>query len=106
MEKCTAHDLLTDTVQGLRENQKETYTLIRTLTADVAKNTQEMSNSITELSAWRESFEQRQEEKHLELKFLIKSTTCKKWTPQNTIALIGALFGGGGVATVLVLFLR
>ena len=106
MEKCTAHDLLIDTVQGLRENQKETYTLIRTLTADVAKNTQEMSNSITELSSWRESFEQRQDEKHNELKNMLKSMAGKRWTPQNTVALIGALFGGGGVATVLILFVR
>ena len=28
MEQCTAHGLVIETVQGLRENQKETYTLM------------------------------------------------------------------------------
>ena len=104
MEQCSAHGLVIETVQGLRENQKETYTLIRNLTADVAENNKEASNTLTEIKAWRESFEARQDERHEELKAIVRQLKPNKWTPQNIIALIGALCGGGGLATIIILF--
>jgi hypothetical protein len=106
MEQCTAHGLLVDTVQGLRENQKETYMLIRDLTAEVAENNREASNTLTELKSWRESFETKQDERHEELKNIVRQLKPKKWTPQSIVGLVGAIFGGGGIATVLIFFIK
>lgn len=104
METCAAHGLLVETVQGLRDNQKDTYNLIRTLTKEVESNNLEASKTLTELKSWRETFEEKQDARHDELKNLLKSIKPKKWTPQNIIALIGALCGGGGLATIIILF--
>jgi septal ring factor EnvC (AmiA/AmiB activator) len=106
MEQCTAHGLVIETVQGLRENQKETYSLIRNLTAEVAENNKEASNTLTELKAWRVSFEAKQDERHEELKAIVRQLKPKKWTPQSIIGLVGAIFGGGGIATVLIFFIK
>ena len=111
MGTCEAHGLLVEIVQKLEGNQKDTYDLIRALTKEVENNNLETSKTLTEITTWRESFDEKQEEKeqnerarHEEIKNILRSIKPKKWTPANIIALITALFGGGGITAFIILF--
>ena len=115
--QCEAHELLVEVLDGLKKGQNQLYDLDR----EKAKEMSDIKQSVARLEestkagflsvqAWQESFEAKQSARDLELNGnmskLLSMTARRKWTPKSIIALVGAIVGPTGIATVLVLFVK
>lgn len=114
---CDAHDLLLQNLDGLKQGQKQLYDLDREksdkmaeIKESVARLEESTKAGFTAVKEWQVAFEEKQGKRDAELNAnmskLIMLSSRRKWTPKSIVALIGAIGGGGGIAALLVLFIK
>lgn len=115
--QCEAHELLTEVLDGLKNGQNQLYNLDR----EKAKEMSELKQSVTRLeestkagflavNTWQESFEKKQLERDAALNVnmtkLLAASSRRKWSSKAIIALAGAILGPGGIAAILIIFVK
>lgn len=88
---CAAHEILYDTVLHLRENQSQTYELIR----DVSEKQAKQDTAISLINAGLTDIQSTQKQ-------IIAMISKRKWTPGKIIALASALFGSGSAGYAII----
>lgn len=110
---CDAHGLLVGNLAEIKEGQKQLFDLDR----EKAKEMSELRESVARLEestaagfsankTWQENFESEQRARDEKILLSLSRNTRQRWTPKNIVALAGALCGTGGVAAVILLFVR
>lgn len=110
---CDAHGLLVGNLNEIKLGQNQLFDLDR----EKAKEMSEMRESVVRLETstsagfkaiekWQNDFEKEQRERDAKILAGLSRNTRPMWTPKNIVALAGAIFGTGGVAAVILIFVR